>query len=81
AGSATSVHVMWNAVTSSTGVKAYQVFRGTEKVRDVPASEHMVDVTRLSPSTTYVFTVRALDTAGRLGPRSREVRATTPAAV
>ncbi|MFF0970696.1 fibronectin type III domain-containing protein [Streptomyces sp. NPDC003703] len=81
AGSATSVHVMWNAVTSGTGVKAYQVFRGTEKVKDVPASEHMVDVTRLSPSTTYVFTVRALDTAGRLGPRSREVRATTPAAV
>lgn len=81
AGSVTSVHVMWNAVASASGVSAYQVYRGSTKVGDVPASEHMVDVTRLSPATTYVFTVRARDTRGRLGPRSREVRATTPAAV
>ncbi|MER6983995.1 fibronectin type III domain-containing protein [Streptomyces carpinensis] len=80
AGSATSVHVMWNAVSSTSGISAYQVYRGTTKVKDVPASEHMVDVTRLSPATAYVFTVRARDTRGRLGPRSREVRATTPAA-
>ncbi|WP_306187665.1 fibronectin type III domain-containing protein [Streptomyces sp. MK5] len=81
AGSATSVHVMWNAVTSTSGIRGYQVYRGTTKVKDVPASEHMVDVPRLSPATTYVFTVRARDNRGRLGPRSREVRARTPAAV
>ena len=40
----------------------------------------MVDVTRLRPATPYVFSVRARDTEGRLGPPSREVRATTPAA-
>ncbi|WP_438947778.1 fibronectin type III domain-containing protein [Streptomyces triticisoli] len=80
AGSATSVHVMWNAAPAASGVAGYEVYRGTTKVKDVPASEHMVDVTRLSPSTTYVFTVRARDTDGRLGPRSRSVRATTPAA-
>lgn len=78
AGSATSVHVMWNAVPAVSG---YEVYRGPTKVADVPASAHMLDVTRLAPSTTYVFTVRARDAEGRLGPRSRQVRATTPAAV
>lgn len=80
AGSATSVHVMWNAV-SSRDVSGYEVYRGATKVQEVRGSEHMVDVTRLDPSTTYVFTVRARDAEGRLGPRSREVRARTPAAV
>ncbi|MFE9674174.1 fibronectin type III domain-containing protein [Streptomyces sp. NPDC006259] len=78
AGSATSVHVMWNALSAA---GAYEVYRGTTKVGDVPGSAHMLDVTRLTPSTAYVFTVRARDDAGRLGPRSREARATTPAAV
>ncbi|MEU9166640.1 fibronectin type III domain-containing protein [Streptomyces sp. NPDC048420] len=79
AGSATSVHVMWNAVPSAEGVDRYEVYRGPTKIEDVPGSQHMVDVTRLKPSTPYVFTVRARDTQGRLGPPSREVRATTPA--
>ncbi|MFI8949647.1 fibronectin type III domain-containing protein [Streptomyces sp. NPDC053750] len=78
AGSATTVHVMWNAVE---GVDAYEVYRGGAKVEEVPASDRMVDVTRLRPSTAYAFTVRARDADGRLGPRSREVRASTPAAV
>ncbi|AKZ54069.1 putative sugar hydrolase [Streptomyces ambofaciens ATCC 23877] len=77
AGSATTVHVMWNAVD---GVDAYEVYRGGTLVRKVPASDRMVDVTRLRPSTAYAFTVRAR-AEGRLGPRSQEVRATTPAAV
>ncbi|PAZ09505.1 hydrolase [Streptomyces sp. SA15] len=82
AGSATSVHVMWNAVSGDgQDIRAYEVYRGTTKIEDVPGSRHMVDVTGLRPSTTYDFTVRARDTEGRLGPRSREVRATTPAAV
>ncbi|MEU7059192.1 fibronectin type III domain-containing protein [Streptomyces sp. NPDC046197] len=80
AGSATSVHVMWNAVSAVPDVSGYEVYRDTTRVKEVPGSEHMVDVTRLRPSTTYVFTVRARDTDGRLGPRSRAVRATTPAA-
>ncbi|MER7564519.1 fibronectin type III domain-containing protein [Streptomyces sp. NPDC097941] len=78
AGSATSVHVMWNAV--GTEIERYEVYRGTTKVEEVPGSQHMVDVVRLEPATPYAFTVRARDTEGRLGPPSREVRATTPAA-
>ena len=78
AGSATTVHVMWNAVDD---VRTYEVYRGGTLVKEVPKAERMVDVTRLRPSTAYVFTVRARDAEGRLGPPSREVRATTPAAV
>lgn len=81
AGSATSVHVMWNAVVTDRGVHVYEVYRGTTKVKEVPGSAHMVDVTMLKPSTTYAFTVRARDKDGRLGPPSKRVRATTPAAV
>jgi chitodextrinase len=70
---------MWNALGPE--VDRYEVYRGREKVKEVPGDEHMVDVTRLKPATAYVFTVRARDADGRLGPSSRAVRATTPAAV
>ncbi|MDT0611793.1 fibronectin type III domain-containing protein [Streptomyces lancefieldiae] len=78
AGSATTVHVMWNTVE---GAETYAVYRGGAVVKEVPASDRMVDLTRLRPSTAYAFTVRARDADGRLGPQSQEVRATTPDAV
>ncbi|MFH8897663.1 fibronectin type III domain-containing protein [Streptomyces coeruleorubidus] len=78
AGTATSVHVMWNTTARA---DAYEVYRGTAKVGDVPGSKHMVDVTKLRPSTLYVFTVRARDAEGRPGPHSQAVLARTPAAV
>ncbi|MGW0145538.1 fibronectin type III domain-containing protein [Streptomyces sp. NPDC003333] len=83
AGSATSVHVMWNAEAAgdADGIRGYEVYRGGTKAAEVPASTHMADITRLEPSHAYAFTVRARDTEGRLGPPSRTVRATTPAAV
>ncbi|MGM7446673.1 fibronectin type III domain-containing protein, partial [Streptomyces tunisiensis] len=81
AGSATSVHVMWNrAGPAGSKVTGYAVYWDRTRVEQVPASTHMVDVTGLRPATAYVFTVRARDADGRLGPPSREVRATTPAA-
>ncbi|MFF1277917.1 fibronectin type III domain-containing protein [Streptomyces marokkonensis] len=81
AGSATSVHVMWNAVAAADAkVSRYEVYRGATKVKEVPGSEHMVDVTGLRPATAHVFTVRARDADGRLGPPSRAARATTPGA-
>ncbi|MFE2297622.1 fibronectin type III domain-containing protein [Streptomyces sp. NPDC059445] len=80
AGSSTSVHVMWNLTTEDPRITRYEVYRGTTKVKDVPASEHMVDITRLEPSTSYVFRVRARNADGVPGPLSRPVRATTPAA-
>lgn len=80
AGSATSVHIMWNRAAGKPEVARYEVYRGATKVKEVPGSRHMVDITRLSPSTGYAFSVRAKDADGRLGPPSERVRATTPAA-
>ncbi|MEU6318653.1 fibronectin type III domain-containing protein [Streptomyces sp. NPDC047009] len=81
AGSATSVHVMWNQVAGGPDITAYEVYRGSAEVQEVPGAEHMVDVTRLDPATSYVFTVRARSADGAVGPASQAVRATTPAAV
>ncbi|WP_406840070.1 fibronectin type III domain-containing protein [Streptomyces sp. AHU1] len=81
AGSSTSVHVMWNLASEDPRITRYEVYRGTTKVKEVPGSEHMVDITRLEPSTSYVFRVRARNADGVPGPLSEPVRATTPAAV
>lgn len=80
AGSSTSVHVMWNRVSGGPEISGYEVYRGTTKVKEVLGADHMVDITRLKPSTTYVFSVRARNSDGDLGPASGRVRATTPAA-
>ncbi|PBC65519.1 hydrolase [Streptomyces sp. Tue6028] len=79
AGSATSVHVMWNVASADPKITRYEIYRGTTKVEEVSGAEHMVDVSRLEPATTYVFTVRARNAAGDAGPPSKPVRATTPA--
>ncbi|WP_420856467.1 fibronectin type III domain-containing protein [Streptomyces mangrovisoli] len=79
AGSATSVHVMWNAPTQGHGI-TYVVYRDARAVREVAAPEHMVDVVRLTPGTRYTFTVRARDADGRLGPPGAATWARTPAA-
>ncbi|MGW1030380.1 fibronectin type III domain-containing protein [Streptomyces sp. NPDC002577] len=81
AGSATSVHVMWNQASGGSPVTAYEVYRGTTKVKEVPGEQHMVDVTGLKPSTGYAFAVRARDAEGSTGPLSTRVAVTTPAAV
>ncbi|MFB6614795.1 fibronectin type III domain-containing protein [Streptomyces sp. NPDC056367] len=80
AGSATSVHVMWNAAAEGEGVSGYQVFEAGALVRELPAGKTMVDVTGLSPQTGYTFTVRARDAAGNLSEPGPPVSVTTPAA-
>ncbi|MFD5183091.1 fibronectin type III domain-containing protein [Streptomyces sp. NPDC058372] len=78
AGSATSVHVMWNQSTDDQGVRRYDVLLDGKKVKEVPAERHMVDITGLRPGTAHAFTVRALDSAGNEGPASKRVAVTTP---
>jgi chitodextrinase len=80
AGSAGSVHVMWDRATDDTGIRLYEVFRGPAKVKSVPAAKHMIDIDGLAPSTAYTFTVRALDVAGNASPHSASVSVTTLAA-
>ncbi|WP_306319730.1 MULTISPECIES: fibronectin type III domain-containing protein [unclassified Streptomyces] len=81
AGSATSVHVMWNRPASTAELKGYEVYRGGKRVERLTAEQHMVDVTGLAPKSRYVFTVRARGKDGSLGPVSTRVTVTTPAAV
>jgi chitodextrinase len=81
AGSATSVHVMWSQAAGKARISGYSVYRGTSKVKDVPAGISMVDITGLRPSTAYTFTVRARDTQGRFSPHSNARPVTTPVAV
>ncbi|WKD35857.1 fibronectin type III domain-containing protein [Streptomyces xanthophaeus] len=80
AGSATSVHVMWDAAADRDGVTGYQVFEAGRLVRELPAEKTMVDITGLAPQTGYVFTVRAEDAAGNLSGPGPAARVTTPAA-
>ncbi|MEU7066862.1 fibronectin type III domain-containing protein [Streptomyces sp. NPDC046161] len=80
AGSATSVHVMWEAAAGGSTVTGYQLFQADRLIRDLPAEKTMVDVTGLSPLTAYAFTVRAKDAAGHRSPLSAAARVTTPAA-
>ncbi|MFI7358427.1 fibronectin type III domain-containing protein [Streptomyces avidinii] len=80
AGSATSVHVMWDAAAGRDGVIGYQVFEADHMVRELPAEKTMVDITGLTPQTGYTFTVRAKDAAGNLSGPGPAARVTTPAA-
>ncbi|MET9600153.1 fibronectin type III domain-containing protein [Streptomyces sp. NPDC006459] len=80
AGSATSVHVMWEAAAGRDGVIGYQVFEAGHMVRELPAEKTMVDITGLAPQTGYTFTVRAKDAAGNLSGPGPAARVTTPAA-
>ncbi|MEI5100863.1 fibronectin type III domain-containing protein [Streptomyces sp. PmtG] len=81
AGSATSVHVMWNRAAGGPDLSGYDVYRDATRVKRVPADQHMVDVTGLKPSVTYTFTVRARDDDGNVSPDSKRLTVTTPAAV
>lgn len=80
AGSATSVHVMWEAARDNVAVTAYQVYLSGRRVRQVPADRHMVDVTGLEPGARYRFAVRAVDAAGNVSAHGAERPVTMPSA-
>ncbi|MGW7051605.1 fibronectin type III domain-containing protein [Streptomyces sp. NPDC054887] len=79
AGSATSVHVMWDRSRDNASVAGYEVYESGRKVATVTGGRHMTDVDRLAPSTAYTFTVRARDSAGNLSAAGAAAPVTTPA--
>ncbi|MCX4820268.1 fibronectin type III domain-containing protein [Streptomyces sp. NBC_01142] len=79
AGSATSVHLMWEHAIDDKAVAGYEVFQKGARVKRLPATQQMVDIDRLSPKTVYSFTVRARDAAGNLSKPSAAIAVTTPA--
>ncbi|MEK8145528.1 fibronectin type III domain-containing protein [Streptomyces sp. M10(2022)] len=80
AGSATSVHVMWEDSSDNKAITGYEVYLKGEKAESVPATKRMTDIGGLTAETAYTFTVRARDAAGNLSAPSTTVPVTTPAA-
>ncbi|MGW6554978.1 fibronectin type III domain-containing protein [Streptomyces sp. NPDC055051] len=76
-GSATTVHVMWEAATDDRAVTAYQVLQDGRQVKELPAATLMTDVTGLAPGTRPTVAVRARDAAGNTSPATPAVAATT----
>ncbi|MFC9945563.1 fibronectin type III domain-containing protein [Streptomyces pratensis] len=79
AGSATSVHVMWERASDNEGVTGYDVYRDGKKAASVGAAKLMTDIDGLTASTVHSFTVRARDAAGNLSAPSVAAPVTTPA--
>lgn len=77
---ASSVDLMWSASTDNVGVTGYRVYQGTNLVATVSGSTTDYKVTGLNASTSYTFTVYAVDAAGNVSAASNSVQATTAAA-
>ena len=73
-----SVALSWNAVTDSSGVTGYEVFRGSTEVASVSGTSYTD--TGLMSSTQYSYTVKAMDAAGNISGASNIVTVTTLAA-
>ncbi|UYQ65319.1 fibronectin type III domain-containing protein [Streptomyces peucetius] len=78
AGSATSVHVMWDRSSDNQEVTGYEVYREGTKVASLPGAKRMVDIDGLAPRTAYRFTVRARDAAGNVSGAGAAPSVTTP---
>lgn len=74
--SPTSISLSWNAPTDNVGVTGYQVRRGGTLIAS-PTGLSLADNSR-APSTTYNYTVTALDAAGNESAAA-SASATTPA--
>lgn len=68
-------NLAWSASTDNVGVTGYEVLRNGAVVGTTAGRTYTA--TGLSPSTTYAFTVRALDAAGNRSASSGPVSVTT----
>lgn len=76
----TTVPLSWTAaVDSGSGVTTYEVFNGATLVDTVTDGSTSYTVTGLTVSTSYTFTVKAVDGAGNVSAASNAVTVTTAA--
>jgi chitodextrinase len=68
----TSMRLTWTASTDNVGVTAYEVYRGTTLLAS-NVTTPAYDVTGLSCTTTYNFTVKARDAAGNVSGSSNTI--------
>ena len=74
----TQTTLNWGAATDNQGVAGYQVVRNGTALPGTVTGLTFTD-TSLSPSNTYTYTVRAIDTSNLVGPDTNSVTVTTPA--
>jgi chitodextrinase len=73
------INVAWSASTDNVGVTGYRILRNGAPFVDLGNVTTFQD-RGLTPSTTYIYTVRALDAAGNVSGISLAASATTQAA-
>ena len=73
------VNLSWAASTDNVAVTGYQVFRNGTLVGNVSATSLTYQDTTVAPSTTYAYTVKAVDAAGNVSAASNSASVTTPA--
>jgi chitodextrinase len=76
--SSSQISLSWTAATDNVGVTGYNVFRGGVQIANLGAVTTFQD-NGLTASTTYSYTVRALDAAGNTSAQSSSASATTQA--
>jgi chitodextrinase len=74
--STSQINLSWNASTDNVGVTGYNVYRAGSLVATLGAVTTFQN-TGLSSSTTYSYTVRAVDAAGNISSPSSSASATT----
>jgi chitodextrinase len=72
---ATTTNLSWNAATDNVGVTAYNVYKGNALAGTVAGTTYTAS--GLTASTTYSFSVRAIDAAGNISVASNTVTITT----
>ncbi|HEY3606705.1 MAG TPA: cellulose binding domain-containing protein [Pseudonocardiaceae bacterium] len=72
-----SVSMNWTAATDNLEVAGYNIFQGATKVASTPGT--VITVTGLAASTSFTFSVQAVDEVGNVSGRSNTVTATTKA--
>ncbi len=74
----TRIGLAWTASTDDTGVAGYEVWRGGTKIATVTTTSYSDG--GLTASTSYTYTVKAVDGAGNVSADSNAATATTLAA-
>jgi len=71
----TTLTLSWTASTDNVGVTGYDVFQGATNLGTLTGTS--TDITGLTASTAYTFSVQARDEAGNVSASSNEVNVTT----
>jgi len=77
--STSQVNLSWSAATDNVAVKSYEIFRNNSTTPIATVATNTYGDSGLSASTTYTYTVKAVDAAGNLSVASNTASATTQA--